>query len=91
MVTVHQRKVKLKSLPGLKVEFLFDSLGLWLIKAVSFFWHCPLSNLQCSSMALLPKHGTTLKLDGGQSPKKEGHLRNFEYKNGLKQNMQIFL
>jgi len=42
-------------------------------------------------MALLPKHGTTLKLDGGQSPKKEGHLRNFEYKNGLKQNMQIFL
>jgi len=42
-------------------------------------------------MALLPKHSTTLKLDGGQSPKKEDHLRNFEYKNGLKQNMQIFL
>jgi len=41
-------------------------------------------------MALLPKHSTTLKLDGGQSPKKD-HLGNSEYKNGFKQNMQLFL
>jgi hypothetical protein len=42
-------------------------------------------------VALLPKHSNTLMLDGGQSPKKEDHLRNFEYKNGLKQNMLLFL